>query len=121
MLGKRRILITNKRTVCRVVISVYPHVKYPVALGVIRVKVIVGLKIVHDKEVGRRKAPDRAYPRTVRVGTIDLINSPIVSGIPLKLSRIIALGTKVAATFIFGRTCIGVFDGIFISAEINLV
>ena len=34
------------------------------------IKVIVAHKIVHDKEVGRSKAPERFFPRAVGVGII---------------------------------------------------
>ncbi len=90
MLGKRRSVITNKRTVCRVVVSVYPGVKYPVAIGLGGFKVIVRFKIVHDKEVGGGKAPDRACPRTVGVDVIDFIDTPVVGGVPREFSGVIA-------------------------------
>ena len=79
---------------------------------------VVVLKIIYDKEICWRKAPDRAYPRTVGIGVIDLVNTPIVSAVPLKHSGVIALGTKVPAAFVLWRTGIGFTDNLFICSEV---
>ena len=101
-LGKWRIGITHNRAVnCRVVESIYPGVKYPVAFGVIRIKVIVWLKVIYNKEISCRKAPYGACLGTIWVQVIDLINPPVVSGIPRELSGVIALGAKIPGAFIF--------------------
>ena len=58
--------------------AIFPRPPYLVVTNV------VALKIVHDREIGCRKAPDAAYPRTVGIEVINLIDPPIVTGIPLK-------------------------------------
>jgi len=114
--------MTNESPVyIRVVVAVYPRVKDVVALGLSRIKVIVALHIVHNKEVGCSEAPEDARPRTVGVGTIDLINPPIVGYTQFEFSRVIGLSTKASRAFILWRACIGIFHSIFISAEINLM
>jgi len=77
--------------------SVYPRTEYLVG----RIVVVV-LKIVYPNEVGYRKVPDIACPRTVGVDVIDLINTPIIGGIPLEFSGVIALITNVLSTFVLG-------------------
>ncbi|MBA7684226.1 hypothetical protein ES703_92617 [subsurface metagenome] len=79
MLGKRRTFITNDRAVCRLLVSVYPRIEYSVALGVTRVKVVVGLEIVHDKILGCHEAPDVTRPGTWGLGLIYFINLPVIS------------------------------------------
>ena len=122
LLGKWWIRVTDDRTVYSwIVESVHPGQIYPVGSRFTFIKVIIALHIVQDKEAGCGKAPEWACPRAVGIGVIGLINTPVVSGIPLKLSGLIDLGTKVAAAFIFGRTCVGIFDGVGVSAEINFM
>ncbi|MBA7656701.1 hypothetical protein ES703_64628 [subsurface metagenome] len=77
LLAKRRIFITNDRTVCRVVVTVYPRIIYPDVIE-IGAKVNVALEIVHDMIVDCRKAPDIPFPRTIRLGIINFIDPPII-------------------------------------------
>ncbi|MBA7703675.1 hypothetical protein ES703_112467 [subsurface metagenome] len=86
---RRKRKVTKSKFDCRGLKYVYPRIKYTVAIGVSRVKPIVGFKIVHDKEVGCCKAPDTAFTQTVGVSFVDLIDSPVVSDVPIKLSRLI--------------------------------
>ncbi|MBA7693724.1 hypothetical protein ES703_102313 [subsurface metagenome] len=71
--------MANDRAVCRDTVSVYPHIKYPVAVGVTGVEFIVALKIVHDKIFLCRKVPEPALPGCGGLGFIDLIDPPVVS------------------------------------------
>jgi hypothetical protein len=93
------ISITYERTISRIVISIYPCIKYPVACRVSRVKIVIAFHIINDKKIGRRKAPERTCPRAVSVGVVGLINPPVVCGIPLKLSGFIAFFAKVSTAF----------------------
>jgi hypothetical protein len=100
LLGKRRISITNYGTISsRVVESIYPGKEYPVTGRVSGIKVIVGLHIINDKEVGCRETPEWACPRAICIDIIGFINTPVVCSIPFKWSGVIALGTKIPAAF----------------------
>ena len=77
-LGERCVVMGYQSTVRLGAPAICPRSKYLVG----RI-VIVIFKIVHEKEIRCRKAPDIAYPWTVGVDVIDLINTPVVGGIPL--------------------------------------
>jgi len=65
---------------------------------------IVVFEIVHNKEAGGREAPGDAWPRTVGIGVIDLVNAPVVCGIQLEFSGVIALSTWKAGAYL--RNCL---------------
>ncbi|MBA7687011.1 hypothetical protein ES703_95471 [subsurface metagenome] len=124
LLGKRRRFIADDRAICRLLISIYPRVKYPVALGVIGVKVVVALKIVYHNEVGCRKAPDLAFPWTIKIGIIYLINSPVVGLVPLQRSfrgNVADVLKRLSASIDFRRCCVGVSYSSFVIAEVHIV
>ena len=70
---------------CTIAESVFPRVPYLVVIG------IVVFKIIHKKIVCHRKAPDRAYVRSI-VG-LNLINPPVVSDSPFE-----SLGENIAGS-----------------------
>ena len=116
LLGKRKVRITNDRTVyCRVEVSVYPCIKYPVAIGVIRVQVIVELEIVHNKVFYGGKVPNVTFPGHGARSLIDLIDLPVVSLSKVKKSGLIEV---LAHCSVKRRT---INDGQLVVAEIHLV
>ena len=86
-----------------------------------RVVIGIALKILDDKEVGRRKAPNAADPRTIRMGIADLIDAPVVRRMPGELTRIVARVTQSLGRLEFRRGLGGVRHGVHIGAEVHLM
>ncbi len=84
LLSIRRQIITDQRPVRGGSEAINPLVEYPVAVGIGRIDVIVGFKIIDNKEVACGKAPNIAYPRTARIGAVDFVNPPVVSRLQLQ-------------------------------------
>ncbi len=89
LLGKRSSIITNDRAVCIDTVSVCPGVKYPVAIRVIGVEVVIALEIIHNKIIGCRKAPEFTFQRG-GLGLVYLIDTPVVSIAQVERTGIIA-------------------------------
>ena len=99
LLGIRRQIITDERSVRGGSETVDPFVEYPVARGIGRIKVIVGFEIVHNNEISRLEAPDQTLDSPSR---IDLVHSPVVPGIPGEPAGIVADGAERLGAHILG-------------------
>ena len=62
---------------------------------------IVFLKIIDEKEIARREAPEVTDPRAIRIYGVNFVYTPVIGCKPRELARIIALIAQCNRALIF--------------------
>ena len=76
--------------------TIVPRVPYLVLTGV------VALEVVDEEEITRIKAPYAADPWPIRIDAVDLVDAPVIRGIPGKLAGVVALRTQQLCALVLG-------------------
>lgn len=96
---------------------VFPHKPYLVIVG------IVDLEVIYNNEIEYGKTPDIAFPGTIRLGLVDLID-PLVVGLAIveKAIRIICVGILVLTEQYIQRVVYaGFVDTVDVNPEIHIM